>query len=220
MTKDLFIRGLDDEIHKKLTSSAEKKGVSLNSLLKDAVDKWIQQGIEVEPRHELILYADEQALDSFLKSVDYASQADKLFRACCGSKNHNGMQFLKKQGWLDVTIEPYKGFSEKSYQYTEKVIQKVGGQLGTKSLFSVVFLADELAEKKSLKNAVKFCQWYDNHEVPGSTFCLVNYKNVLTGDLEEVMDFFDTHDQVFIVRKNGLFKIHVSKESIHKLFLN
>ena len=70
MTKDLFIRGLNDEIHKKLATAAEKKGVSLNSLLKDAVDKWIQQDTEVTPRHELVLYSDEQALTSFLKSVD------------------------------------------------------------------------------------------------------------------------------------------------------
>ncbi|HXV66847.1 MAG TPA: hypothetical protein VD731_06465 [Nitrosopumilaceae archaeon] len=220
MTKDLFIRGLDDEIHKKLTSAAEKKGVSLNSLLKDVADKWAEQSTQITPRHELILYSDEQVLESFLKSVDYASSADTILRACCGSKNHTGMQFLKKQGWLDVTIEPYKEFSEKPYQYTGKVLQKVGAQLENKSLFSIAFLADELSEKKSLHSAKKFCHWYDQKGVPGSTFCLINYKNVLKGDMDEMLDFFDTHDQVFIVRKNGFFKIHVSEESIHKLFLN
>ena len=220
MTKDLLIRGLDDEIHKKVTTVAKKKGVSLNSLLKDAVDKLLDQGTEITPRHELILYSDDQSLESFLKSVDNASTEDKLFRACCGSKNHTGMQFLKKNGWFNGTVEPYSEFFEKPYQYAGKVLKKVASHLDTKSLFGLVFLAGEIAEKKSLKNAVKFCQWYDQKGVPGSTYCLVNYKNVLTGNMDELLDFFETHDQVFIVRKNGLFKIHVSEESIHKLFLN
>lgn len=220
MPKDLFIRGLDDEIHKKLASTAEEKGVSLNSLLKDAVDKWVQQDTKTPSRHELIIYSDEQALTSFLKSVDYASKSDKIARACCGSKDHVGIKFLKKQGWFDGTIEPYKEFLEKPYQYTTKLLTQVGKQVGNKPLFALAFLGDALAEKKFLKNAVKFCQWYDQHEVPGSTFCLVNYKNVRSENIEEMFDFFDAHDQVFLVRKNGLYKIHVSEESIHKLFLN
>ena len=220
MTKDLLIRGLDDEIHKKVTTVAEKKGVSLNSLLKDAVDKCVQQSADVIPRHELILYSNDQSLESFLKSVDYASTSDKVFRACCGSKNHSGMKFLKKHGWFDGTVEPYDEFFEKPYQYAGKVLKKVAANLVRKSLFGLVFLAGELAEKKSLKNAVKFCQWYDQQGVPGSTYCLVNYKNIQTGNMEDLLDFFETHDQVFIVRENGLFKIHVSKESVHKLFLN
>ena len=43
MTKDLLVRGFDDEIHTKLGDVAGKMGVSLNSIVKDAVDKGIIQ---------------------------------------------------------------------------------------------------------------------------------------------------------------------------------
>ena len=42
MTKDLLVRGFDDEIHTKLGDVAGKMGVSLNSIVKDAVDKWLE----------------------------------------------------------------------------------------------------------------------------------------------------------------------------------
>lgn len=220
MAKDLFIRGLDEEIHKKLTSTAEKNGISLNSLLKDVVDKWIHQDVEVIPRHELILYSDEQVLTSFLKSVDYSSKEDRRVRVCCGSENHTGMQFLKKHGWLDGTIEPYKEFVEKPYPYVDKVLKKVDSHLEGKSLFGLMFLSGDLSEKKSIDDAAKFCKWYGEKKIPGSTYCLVNCNSIPSGDIEELLKLFDSHDQVFIIRKNGLFKIHLSEESIHKLFLN
>lgn len=220
MTKDLFIRGLDDEIHKKIATRAEKKGISLNSLLKDMVDKWAFHDFEEISRHDLILYSDEQTLTSFLKSIDYSSKEDKLTRVCCGSKTHLGMQFLKKHGWHDGTIEPFNEFVEKPNQYVEKVWKNVNSLLKEKSLFGLMFLAGELLEKKSLGDASKFCKWYHQKKIPGSTFCLVNFKNIASRNIEEFLGLFDSHHQVFIARKNGLFKIHLSEESIHKLFLN
>jgi len=220
MAKDLFIRGLDEEIHKKLAKTAEKKGVSLNSVLKDAVDKWASQDEDEKPRHDLILYSDDQALINFLKSLDYSSKNDNVLRVCCGSENNTGVKFLKKQGWLDGSVKPYKEFFEKPYQYAEKTMKKISKNHDNKSFFGLEFLAGELAEKKSLKTAVKFCDWYNKKQVPGSTFCVANYKNLLSGSLDELLAFFETHGQVFIIRKTGLFKIHVSEESIHKLFLD
>ena len=43
MTHDLLIRGFDDEIHLQLGELAKEKGVSINSIVKDAVDKWFKQ---------------------------------------------------------------------------------------------------------------------------------------------------------------------------------
>jgi len=220
MPKDLFIRGLDDEIHKKIAATAERKGVSLNSLLKDVVDKWIEKDTEVPPRHELILYSDEKALASFLKSIDYSSSEKNMARICCGSKHHEGIKYLKKHGWLDGTLEPYKEFLEKPNQYVEKILKKVGPQLRGKSLFGLMFLSGDLFENKSLNDAVRFCQWYDEKKIPGNTFCLVNLKTLPSENLELLLDFFSSHNQVFIVRPNGFFKIHLSEESIHKIFLN
>ena len=43
MTHDLLIRGFDDQIHSQLRELAKEKGVSINSIVKDAVDRWLKQ---------------------------------------------------------------------------------------------------------------------------------------------------------------------------------
>ena len=43
MVHDLLVRGFDDIIHSQLGELAKEKGVSINSIVKDAVDKWLKQ---------------------------------------------------------------------------------------------------------------------------------------------------------------------------------
>jgi predicted HicB family RNase H-like nuclease len=43
MTRDLIVRGFDDEVHADLGRIAKQKGVSINSIVKDAVDTWLKQ---------------------------------------------------------------------------------------------------------------------------------------------------------------------------------
>ena len=47
MTRDLLIRGFNDEIHSQLGELAQEKGVSINSIVKDAVDKWLKQQSDI-----------------------------------------------------------------------------------------------------------------------------------------------------------------------------
>ncbi|MDX1371810.1 MAG: hypothetical protein R3321_05035 [Nitrososphaeraceae archaeon] len=54
MTRDLLIRGFDDKIHSQLGELSKEKGVSINSIVKDAVDKWLnQQQSEIPKKHYL-----------------------------------------------------------------------------------------------------------------------------------------------------------------------
>ena len=129
MVKDLLVRGLDDETHSELGNIASKMGVSLNSILKDAVDKWIQNSSQVTKKHDLILYADDESLKNLLRSMNRIAQNDTIFKACCGPKEHHGMQFLTKQGWFNGTVEPYKQFLENPNLYGKKVLEKIGGKV-------------------------------------------------------------------------------------------
>ena len=43
MTHNFIIRGFDDQIHQKLGEMANQKGVSINSIVKDAVDGWLKE---------------------------------------------------------------------------------------------------------------------------------------------------------------------------------
>ncbi|WP_415312750.1 hypothetical protein [Candidatus Nitrosocosmicus sp. FF01] len=43
MTRTLEIRGFNDKVHEKLGNLATQKGISINSIVRDAVDKWLEQ---------------------------------------------------------------------------------------------------------------------------------------------------------------------------------
>ena len=221
MPKDLLVRGFDDKIHSKLGDIAGKRGVSLNSIVKDAVDKWIENNIQTVKKHELILYADDESLKNFLKSLNRISHDDDFLKACCGPKSHLGMQFLTKQGWFDGTVDPYKQFLDNPNSYGKKVIQKISNNITeSKQLMILAFLTGDIAEKKSISKSNDFCQWYHKQKVPGITHCITHAKNILSGNLSDVLNLFETHDQVYIVKKDSINKIHVTRESIHKLLLN
>jgi predicted HicB family RNase H-like nuclease len=47
MVHDLLVRGFDDKIHSQLGELAKEKGVSINSIVRDAVDKWLKQQSDI-----------------------------------------------------------------------------------------------------------------------------------------------------------------------------
>ncbi len=220
MTKDLLVRGLDDEIHSKLGAAADSLGVSLNSIVKDAVDKWLEKNLQKIQKHELILYKDEKSLSNLLKSVDHITKGENVFRACCGPKDHIGVQFLEKHGWFNGTIEPFSEFLSKPTQYTSKVLQSIGSKVGKKQLFAMAFMAGHLAKNKSLRQATDFCKWYGEKDVPGITHCVAKADTLFSGSVENMLEFFNIHDQVFIVNDDKLHKLHITNENVHKLFMN
>jgi hypothetical protein len=70
MTHDLLIRGFNDEIHSQLGELAKEKGVSINSIVKDAVDKWLKQQSDIPKKHYLLIYSDDDSILGLLKSMD------------------------------------------------------------------------------------------------------------------------------------------------------
>ena len=47
MGKDLHIRDIDEKEHSQLTKISDDMGVSINSIVKDAIDKWLLQKNEI-----------------------------------------------------------------------------------------------------------------------------------------------------------------------------
>ena len=70
MTRDLIVRGFDDQVHSSLGKIATQKGVSINSIVKDAVDKWLKQQQEIPKKHYLVIYSDNESIRGLLKSMD------------------------------------------------------------------------------------------------------------------------------------------------------
>ena len=80
MTHNLIIRGFDDEVHSQLGELSRQKGVSITSIVKDAVDKWLKQQKEIPRRHHLIIYDDDESIKSLLKSTDKLAKEGEWFR--------------------------------------------------------------------------------------------------------------------------------------------
>ena len=70
MTKDILVRGFDESIHSELGKKSDQMGVSINSIVKDAVEQWLDKKTHVPHVHDLLIYSDEKSMNGFLKSLD------------------------------------------------------------------------------------------------------------------------------------------------------
>ncbi len=49
------MRGVDEEIYSSIGSAAKEKGISMNSLVKDAIDSWLARKDTTAKIHHLVL---------------------------------------------------------------------------------------------------------------------------------------------------------------------
>ena len=107
MTRDLIVRGFDDKVHANLGKIAKDKGVSINSIVKDAVDKWLKQKQEILKKHHLIIYSDDMDMLRLLKSMDRLADEGDFFKSFCGAPSSPYTALLSKMKWYNGTIIPY-----------------------------------------------------------------------------------------------------------------
>jgi hypothetical protein len=63
-------------------------------------------------------------------------------------------------------------------------------------------------------------QLYDNNRLPGLIYCNYQTENLLSSDVKNMIELFELHDQDFILNSAEVYKFHITKENVHKLFLN
>ena len=51
-------------------------------------------------------------------------------------------------------------------------------------------------------------------------FCTYRTDTLLTVDMTDILDLFGMHDQVFVLKESEVYKLHVTKESVHKFFIS
>src|SRR5215207_8576805 len=107
MVHDLLVRGFDDKIHSQLGELAKEKGVSINSIVRDAVDKWLKQQSDIPKKHYLLIYSDDDSILGLLKSMDRFAKESDLFQCFCGPPSTITTKLLSKLNWYDGTVMPY-----------------------------------------------------------------------------------------------------------------
>jgi hypothetical protein len=237
VTHNLIVRGFDDHVHTRLGEVANQRGVSINSIVKDAVDKWLkEQQSQVPRKHYLVIYSDDQSMKGLLKSMDRLAKEGDLFRCYCGRPDGSSAELLSRLEWYNGTVEPYyysaneegKGGRQSQLQiqnqknimkYFSKIINNITNNSDGKQVCCVDFLINDVAES-SLKEALTIEKAYDNSRIPGLVYCTYKTGALLNSEIKDMIELFEMHDQIFIVKDDEVYKLHITKENVHKLFLN
>ena len=234
MTHTLIIRGFDDQVHEQLGHIANQRGVSINSIVKDAVDKWLKnQQSEVPRKHHLIIYSDDESMMRMLKSMDRLAKEGNLFRCFFGPPRSPSTELLSKHKWYNGTIEPYYYSSQKSKErqqiqiqsqknimkYCGKVIGNVVKNASNKQVCCLDFLMDEV-KKSSLKEALEIEKVYNDNRIAGLMYCAYKTDNLLNSEIKDLIELFEMHDEIFVLKEDEVYKLHIIKESVHKVFLS
>lgn len=221
MVQNLIIRGFDDDIHSQLGDLSRQKGVSINSIVKDAVDQWLKQQKEIPRRHHLLIYDNEKSVKSLLESIDELAKKGECFRCFVRSSDPSINDLLEnKLKWFDGATVSYNKQSQKDlWKYCTSIVQNISKNSKNKEVCCVNFLINDIANS-SIKDAISIEKIYDENRLQGIIFCSYRTNNLLGAPITDMIEMFDLHEQIFIVRDKQVYKLHVTKENVHKLFLS
>lgn len=219
MPKDLHIREIDDKIHSQLGNTADDLGVSVNSIVKDAIDKWFEQRLQIPKKHHLVLYADDDSMIALLRSMDRLTKEANLFRTFCGPTDYSSVKLLKKLDWFDGTVHPYNSKLANFGRYTAQIIDKISKGSKKKPVCWFDFIIEDIS-KSSLKEAIRLEEMYNKNRLDGMTFCTYRTSTLMDAKINDMIELFSHHDEVFVLKEDEVYKLHITKESPHKLLLN
>ncbi|MFL6360297.1 MAG: hypothetical protein ACJ72V_13270, partial [Nitrososphaeraceae archaeon] len=74
--------------------------------------------------------------------------------------------------------------------------------------------------KASFKQALSIEEAYNTNRIAGSTYCTYKTATLLNSEIKDMLELFELHDQIFLLNGDEVYKLHVTKENVHKLFLN
>jgi len=219
MVKDLHIREIDAKIHSQLGEAADQLGVSINSIVKDAIDKWLKTQSQTPKKHDLVLYAEDNSMISLLKSMDRITEGTNLFKTFCGPPTYKAINLLQKLDWFDATIHPYNSQMKNFRHYSAEIIEKIINGSKKKPICWFDFIIEDIS-KSSLKEAIRLEAMYNKNRLPGMTFCPYRTNTLLSDEIGDVLELFSHHDRIFILKEDEVYKLHITNENVHKLFLN
>ena len=220
MTKDVLVRGVDEEIYTSLGNAAKEKGISMNSLVKDAIDSWLSRKDENDSKiHHLILYSNDKSISSLLRSLDYYAKKSGWFRCHFGPEDDFGVKTLDELKWYNGTILPYEVSAKGMISYCGNILKKTIKKADSQPICCVDFILGDIANKKSLSQALKIEHEYNKSRIGGLMFCPYKTSDLLSAGIEDLIELFEEHDQIFILKEEKVYKIHLTLESIHKMII-
>ncbi|WP_458746367.1 hypothetical protein [Candidatus Nitrosocosmicus sp. T] len=222
MVHTLVIRGFDHDTHSQLGNLSREKGVSINSIVKDAVDQWLKKQKEIPKRHHLLLYEDDKSMIRLLKLMDkFMSGEDKWFKCFIPSSNLRYVELLRGLDWYDTNDEniQYDHSQKNTIEYFNYTLQNIVKKSKNRELCCVDFLLNDIA-KSDIKETLEIERAYNQNKLSGLAFCPYKIKDLSNTTLSDIIAIFEAHQQIFVVKEDELYKLNITKENIHKLFLS
>ncbi len=146
---------------------------------------------------------------------------DKWFKCFIPSSDATFVELLKALDWYDTndSNSRYKYSQENIMKYFSNILPNILKKSKNKELCCVDFLLNDIA-KVSIKETIKIERAYDQKKLEGLAFCLYKIKNLTNTSVSDIFTLFQTHQQILVMKDDELYKINITKESIHKLFLS
>lgn len=220
MAKDVLVRGVDEKIYTSLGDAAKERGISINSLVKDAIDSWLSKKDTDVRIHHLVLYADDKSMTSFLRSLDYFAKKSGWFKCYCGPASNPSVKLLDEMKWYNGTISPYSPNVKNLSEYCGNVMQNITKMADKQSICCIDLMLGDIANQRSLSQAVKIEHEYNKQRIGGWMFCPYKTPDLLTAGINDMIELFEEHDQVFILKGDKVYKLHLTLESTHKMIMN
>jgi len=104
-------------------------------------------------------------------------------------------------------------------KYFRMIIENIAKNSNNKQVCCLDFLINDVA-KASLKQALIIEEVYDKIRLAGLTYCTYKTATLLNSEIKNMLELFELHDQIFLVNGDEVRTLHVTKENVHKLFLN
>jgi hypothetical protein len=218
MSKTLYVRSFNENYHSKLSDISQQQGVSVGSIIEEAVGQWIKNKNQKVKQHNLILYSNEEELIYFLKKMEDLTKQD-WNRICLGPENHKGKEFLKKKQWKDVTVLPYVQGLKNAEKYASKVFGLADKESSGKNAMFVGFMTGDVASRFNLKKSIELEKISNNTINSGIVFCPFKISNLTGSNMEELFDLIGEHDKVFVIKNNEIFEMNLDKINHSKLLL-
>ena len=242
MAHTLIARGFDDQVHEKLGEMANQRGVSINSIVKDAVDLWLkEQQLEAPKKHHLVIYSDEESVLRTLKTMDRLAEVGNLFKCFIGSPGSASTQLLSKLKWYDGAIKSYpypsspeareKQQMQQAVQtkaidhgrkdikeYYNMVVENIVKKANNRKLCCMDFVINDVG-KASIKQALAMEKVYNSNRLAGLMYCVYRSDTLSNSEIKDLIELIEEHDQIFILKEDEVYKLHLTKENVHKFFL-
>ena len=137
----------------------------------------------------------------------------------CSSSNFSLNDLLKEIEWFDNILSVDKHSKQELMKYFINILQNILKNANNKQICCIDFLINEIANS-SINEAINIEKSYNENRLEGIVFCAYKANNLLGASITDLIKIFDLHDQIFIIKKEQIYKLHLTKENVHKLFLS